>query len=262
MNPLAVYRHRPLCDGVTVISTASDTMFMYLIQGKDRCVLIDTGYGHGDLGAYVRGLTDLPVDVINTHGHPDHVGANDAFGTVYQARNAERDFHEAFGAPAHRAKDVRFLSDGERREIASLPFSFLDCTSHSHSDLAVLDETHRILFCGDIIDPHQVLLIAFSDDEGTYIDRVRLHLEAMKKVLLWEDHFDRICPSHNETPIPKEYPRRLIRLDEALLQGTAVPAPLDHKYLSADADAPYLRRVRGEGCSIIYRLPRNNKEII
>lgn len=54
-----------------------------LIIGKKKALLIDTGYGYGDLKAVVESLTDLPVQVVNTHCHLDHAGGN------YQFQNHE-----------------------------------------------------------------------------------------------------------------------------------------------------------------------------
>ena len=50
-----------------------------LILGKTRALLIDTGYGYGDLKSMVRSLTDLPLRVVNTHCHIDHAGGNYLF---------------------------------------------------------------------------------------------------------------------------------------------------------------------------------------
>ena len=50
-----------------------------LITGKTKALLIDTGYGYGDLKAVVRSLTDLPLRVVNTHCHLDHAGGNYLF---------------------------------------------------------------------------------------------------------------------------------------------------------------------------------------
>lgn len=45
---------------------------MTLLQGTNRALLVDTGYGAEDVYAFVRTLTDLPLDVLLTHHHHDH----------------------------------------------------------------------------------------------------------------------------------------------------------------------------------------------
>ncbi|WP_164860140.1 MBL fold metallo-hydrolase [Actinomyces wuliandei] len=45
---------------------------MHLVTGRQRALLVDTGYGVGDLAALVTSLTDLPLTVVLTHGHIDH----------------------------------------------------------------------------------------------------------------------------------------------------------------------------------------------
>src|SRR5512143_3650559 len=56
---------------------------MYLVEGKSRALLVDTGLGVARLADFVRTLTTLPVTVVNTPGHPDHAGGNDQFRSVY-----------------------------------------------------------------------------------------------------------------------------------------------------------------------------------
>lgn len=56
---------------------------IYLIEGKDSALLVDTGIGVADLVSAVKKLTDKPLIVVNTHGHPDHCGANYQFEKVY-----------------------------------------------------------------------------------------------------------------------------------------------------------------------------------
>ena len=64
---------------------------MYLIEGRDKALLIDTGMGKGDLAGYVASLTDLPIEVALTHGHPDHIGQVDQFldTTIYMSEKDE-----------------------------------------------------------------------------------------------------------------------------------------------------------------------------
>lgn len=55
--------------------------------GKDRGLLIDSCYSTTNISNYVRAVTDLPIDVVNTHGHFDHIGGNSEFGQVFLAEN-------------------------------------------------------------------------------------------------------------------------------------------------------------------------------
>ena len=69
-------------EGVWTISdNGSDNM--YLVEGRDKALLIDTGLGVARLSAFVRSLTTKPLTVVNTHGHPDHAGGNFEFKSVY-----------------------------------------------------------------------------------------------------------------------------------------------------------------------------------
>lgn len=53
-------------------------VYMTLLAGGERALLIDTGYGLGDAAAFVRTITDKPLTVLLTHVHHDHaLGARD-----------------------------------------------------------------------------------------------------------------------------------------------------------------------------------------
>ena len=45
---------------------------IYLVEGSDSALIIDTGLGVADLVSTVKKLTGKPLIVVNTHGHPDH----------------------------------------------------------------------------------------------------------------------------------------------------------------------------------------------
>lgn len=47
---------------------------MFLLEGDEKALLIDTGTGVFDIPELVRQLTNKPVMVALTHGHIDHAG--------------------------------------------------------------------------------------------------------------------------------------------------------------------------------------------
>lgn len=54
----------------------------WLVAGSRRAALIDTGCGIAPIRPVVESLTSLPVTVVNTHHHFDHVGGNAEFDTI------------------------------------------------------------------------------------------------------------------------------------------------------------------------------------
>lgn len=65
------------CDG------AGD-VWQYFIVGPEKCLLIDTAFGLGDMKALVDELSGgKPVIVANTHSHCDHAYGNCRFDKVY-----------------------------------------------------------------------------------------------------------------------------------------------------------------------------------
>lgn len=55
----------------------------YLVVGNKKALIIDTMNGYEDVMAIARTVTDLPLCVVNTHGHPDHIFGNIYFDEVY-----------------------------------------------------------------------------------------------------------------------------------------------------------------------------------
>lgn len=86
INPYAeVYQYR---ENMYAIFTESfdgaGDPWMFLIDGPQKAMLIDTGFGVGDLKGLVRKLVnDKELIVVNTHAHFDHAYGDCQFGKVY-----------------------------------------------------------------------------------------------------------------------------------------------------------------------------------
>lgn len=59
--------------------TSDEGVCMELFVGSKSALLFDTGYGFGNLNEFVRGLTDKPIIIVNSHAHVDHIGGNIQF---------------------------------------------------------------------------------------------------------------------------------------------------------------------------------------
>ncbi len=140
----------------------------HLICGRDRALLIDTGFGIGDLKAMVERVTDLPITVVNTHFHGDHVRGNPQFGRVFihamDAEGLHPDAAARFTIPPegtfYTAADlvpaqpyevvtveeghVFDLGGGYEVEVFHLP-------GHTPGGIGLLDRKRRLLFSGDAI---------------------------------------------------------------------------------------------------------------
>jgi glyoxylase-like metal-dependent hydrolase (beta-lactamase superfamily II) len=59
----------------------------YLIAGTEQAVLFDTGMGISDIKTMVSKITQVPIKVVNSHHHFDHIGGNQLFagGAIHES---------------------------------------------------------------------------------------------------------------------------------------------------------------------------------
>lgn len=180
----------------------------YLLIGKDKALLIDTGYGYGDLAYFVETLTNLPLIVVNTHGHGDHSGGDAFFNEVWIGedgiRTASNTKTMKHGLPFSKNVIWKHLQEGLKFDIGDRIIEAISIPAHHVSSYAFLDYKTRSLFSGDEIDPGQVLLFC-SDSEESCMERAKKHLHNMKKLKSRINEFDRIYPAHNGDCISTDY---------------------------------------------------------
>lgn len=244
------------------ITGLGGSLYMYLLEGDDYALLIDTAYGLCDMKAYCEKLTDKPLLAANTHGHLDHVGGNGFFTKVYMHEKAVIDMKTLEGGPCDVSKlphpdyEKVILKEGDKIDLGNRVIEIIDIASHSNSSLAYLDASHRLLYCGDEIESAQVLMYAHVEDEEPYDlkEHLRMHIANMTKIWDRRDEYDFLCPGHNGAPLSKEYMQDYIELSEHLLDGTAViEEKLNHQYIEMAPIGKYLCRARHKKASFFVR---------
>ncbi len=252
-----------------VISFMNGTEYMYLLEGSEKALLIDTGYGAGNLKAFVQGLTDKPILVANTHFHPDHSAGNGEFEEVMVAVGWELDA-PSVNIPGQIPFDISklphadykklIIGEGDVIDLGSRKIKVMDVKpAHCNSSLFFYDEEQRMIFVGDEVEAAQVNMFDNSYNPEAPYD-VRERLECMKancqRIKALEPRY--ILPNHNGTPIASSYLDDFIGLVDSVFAGTAkIEDKLNHKYIEMDQKASTLCRVRYGKASIFI-----NKELL
>lgn len=213
----------------------------YLILGEEGALLFDTGMGIGRIRAVADELTALPVTVLNSHTHMDHVGGNAEFERVLamdteftRARARGRTNAEVRGEvapsalcralPAGITEDSyhtpafeidAFVADGHRIDLGGRTLEAIAVPGHTPDAIALLDREAGFLWTGDSFYEGPIWLFAPETDLEAYRASVaRLAELAPGLTTLFTGH---------NTPVAQ--PSRLLELNdavEAMFEGIAV----------------------------------------
>ncbi len=243
------------------ITSLGGSQYMYLIEGDDMALLIDTGYGAGNLRQYVEALTDKPILVVNTHGHLDHVGGNGWWDKVYMAKDYLIDHTTLQDSPVDLSKlpfpdyEKIIIGNGHVFHLGGCEIEVIEAPAHAVSSIFLLDRSTGALFCGDELESAQVLFITY-DGQSTDIAAVAAqHLQNMKLLQRRDGEIRSIFPAHNGAPISKEYIQEFCELDEMLISGQfQFCEKLNHFFLEQRPDGSQLRRIRHKHVSIVVKV--------
>ena len=217
-----VYTLRPGIYGIYAESLdGMGDSWMFLIEGPEKALLIDTAWGLGDLKALVHRLIgDKPFFVANTHCHKDHAYGNYQFDRVYcheyEVARLQSNMHphvwdELFdenGEPIWYDFRREDLIPYREYEIVGVPDGFcfdlggghqvelLLMAGHSNGHAGFLDKKNRIFFPGDDCC---VGAIGIGGAPGTpYAEycTVEAFYKQLQKITARLGEFDSLFPSH------------------------------------------------------------------
>lgn len=212
----------------------------YLILGAERALLIDAGMGVADIRAVVEDLTSLPVTLLVSHAHFDHVGdaarfAGDAPILVHPLE-ADRlragtpsDRMRRFFAPGRLlgplpggfdldtaeiagAEPSGFVRDGDRIDLGGRVLDVIHAPGHEEGLLALLDRANRLLFSTDVVYAGMIYAHMARSDLSAYRD-------TMTRLAALAPDIDAVYGSHGERPISPDLLPRLGAAFDAILGG-------------------------------------------
>lgn len=162
----------------------------FLLAGKEKALLVDSGMTVANAKEIAQSLTDLPLFLLNTHADRDHIACNDQFDQFYMHPDEEPVYRRS-GKPGKilpvRQGDVIDL--GERKlEIIELP-------GHTPGSIAVLDISSRVLISGDPIQRNGRIFMFGSHRN------MKAYIQSLEKLEERIPEFDEIWPSHADIPV-------------------------------------------------------------
>lgn len=197
-----------------------DGVSMFLIEGSERALLIDTGVGIGDLKTFVKTLTNKPVDIFLTHNHRDHVGNAPLFSRVYMSgidrmigpvvrpwtskesrlkyahhvleRYRDRSYpwtdEDVWEFTEKDEPEVIRVRDGHVFQLGDREVSCWLCSGHTPGSMVLIDSETGYLFCGDSCN--QKFGLGVRPIPGLPQVSVEETLESLKRI--WEMEFDHL----------------------------------------------------------------------
>ena len=192
----------------------------YLITGNERALLVDTANGYEDLAEIVRSITDLPVIVVNTHGHGDHIFGNVYFDEAW-LHPADFPLHDRFFGYAKEDMEKEGLKPavltpleiGQIFDLGGVQLEVVDLKGHTAGSIGLLDKAGRIIYTGDGLNTHLWMQLDHSLPMSTMLATFRA---------LTEQHgadFDYVAHGHAKGLRGKEILDWMIRGCEDILAG-------------------------------------------
>lgn len=192
----------------------------YLILGSSRALLFDTGLGLADIHTVVDQLTDLPVTVLLSHSHWDHIGGAYAFDDVW-CYNSEPCIdtitsgisHDVFSYELEEGMIAREISsdidletysirpanvtgtveDGDKIDLGNRALQVVYTPGHTADSICLIDAENGLLFTGDTYYPDDLYAWCDDSDVTTYAESLQKLTEEIDDIQI-----DWMYTGHNE----------------------------------------------------------------
>jgi len=190
----------------------------YLLCGRKSAILIDTGLGVSNIRKIVDSLTELPVMVVTTHVHWDHIGGHKYFDNiaVYEAekdwssvkfpiplqvvkKNLTRlpcDFPAGFDIDAYQifqGMPQEVLHTGDSLNLGGREIQVIHTPGHSPGHCCFYEPGRNYLYSGDLI--YKGILDAFYPTTDP-----QLFYQSVRQIQTYK--INKVLPGHHQLNIP------------------------------------------------------------
>ena len=215
---------------------------LYLIVGRERALLFDTGYGVGEISAAIEQITSKPLTVILGHGHIDHANGAYQFGEVYLNAADNELFENDTSQKSRRTIIERLKENGlslnynaqrwcdsgscklkplpteSLFDLGGLCVEVIDMSGHTGGSIGLLIKEKQILLNSDSANERCWMFLEQSLPVRDYISM----LERVRQL-----DFDTFFTAHSDQPHPKsDFDKYIKTAKNATIEKSK---PYDHR---------------------------------
>jgi len=193
---------------VIVSDLFAENCFVANLKGRHEAIVVDPGFNPERILAYLAEKDLIPVGLLNTHGHADHIsgnaeikrkwpdcpliiGAGDAVKLTDPAQNLSRGHGVDIVSPAA----DQLVKEGETVSVAGLKLEVFETPGHSSGHVVFLLKEHTpwLVFGGDVLFQGSIGRFDFPDgDESQLLESIRSKLYVLPNETI-------ILPGHGGT---------------------------------------------------------------
>ena len=180
----------------------------FLLAGSEKALMIDTGKFTEHVRGLAEGLTDLPLELLNTHADPDHTAGNGDFDHFYMHPAEATNYYNSHPGTG----EMIPVWDGDVLDLGERPLKIITLPGHTPGSIAILDVKNRRIFTGDPVQTGRIFMFGLQREMHAY--RISL-----LKLQTFADQFDLIYPSHADCPVKPELIMKLYEAAGKVMAG-------------------------------------------
>jgi hydroxyacylglutathione hydrolase len=218
--------------------------FIYLIFGKDRALMIDTGAGANDIGRFVQTVVrkwllmknrdSIPLIVAHSHAHDDHVAGDAQFQGVPNVTLVP-----ATVAGNQKAFHIASWPDGIGNiDLGDRVLDVIPTPGHERSHVMFYDRRTGILLSGDSLYPGRLYVTDFPAFTAS-VERVVKFTDGKIVTHVLGAHIEQSSTPYQDYPVGTMYQphehvlelsrAHLIELNDALRKMNGKPARVAYR---------------------------------
>ena len=218
-----------------------EEVISYLVTGKEKAALIDTGCGIGNVRTLAEEFTQLPIMIVNTHSHYDHIAQNYMFDQVaiFDAPNARqaaengcskaemarllakemlwKPLPENFDQGSYHVPPFTvtwWLKDGDIIDLGDRKLEVLHTPGHSPDSICLLDKEARLFWTGDMFYTGAIYIHLPGADLDAFI-------ASYERMIALFPLYEKLMPSHNEPWVDKTALEEVLQAAQDIRAGKA-----------------------------------------